>query len=195
MNIKDVEIQTGIAKKTIRYYEEEGLITIKRKEGTGYRSFSKEDIDILMKIRLYRSIGLPLQEIKAILQESVSPREALQKQLMGLKAQINSLQLKKDLLQSLLSSDKLLADSRNLVFDFEDIIYCDRQLIESKLRHMDPSDIVLAAMGASPAMNVLLQELLPEINLAKLQKEMGKVKIEAIEKAQTDILICLNSDA
>lgn len=194
MNIKDVELQTGITKKSIRYYEEEGLITIKRKEETGYRSFNKEDVNTLLKIKLYRSIGLPLQEIKAILQESVSPKEALQKQLMDLKLQINSLNLKKDLLQSLLSSDQLLAGNPNLIFDFEDIRYCNRLLVESKLRQLDQSIIALASMGASPTMNVFLQELFPEINIAKLQKELGQVKVEAIEKAQTDILIWLNDE-
>lgn len=35
MNINEVEKLTGITKKTIRYYEKAGLLSVSRQEGTG----------------------------------------------------------------------------------------------------------------------------------------------------------------
>jgi DNA-binding transcriptional MerR regulator len=43
MNISEVEKHSGLPAKTIRYYEEIGLIRIKR-QANSYRSFSEQDI-------------------------------------------------------------------------------------------------------------------------------------------------------
>lgn len=57
---------TGLSAKTIRFYEEIKLLApAKRLENT-YRTYSKEDLHILLLIKEARSLGLPLKDIKAI---------------------------------------------------------------------------------------------------------------------------------
>ena len=63
MKINDVEKQLNIPKATIRFYEKEGFIKPQRKEN-GYREYSPDDLDHLMKIKLMRQLGISLDTIK-----------------------------------------------------------------------------------------------------------------------------------
>ena len=65
MTIKDMEMQTGLARANIRYYESEGLIAPVRAEN-GYREYSREDAETLLRVKLLRALGLTVGEIKAL---------------------------------------------------------------------------------------------------------------------------------
>jgi DNA-binding transcriptional MerR regulator len=67
--IDDVATKTGLTKRTIRYYEELGLIeTMDRTEG-GMRLYSEEDIERLNKIVLAKEVlGFSLQELQQFIQ-------------------------------------------------------------------------------------------------------------------------------
>ena len=55
MQINELEMKTGLDRATIRFYEKEGMITPIRKEN-GYRDYSEEDQQHLLKIKLLRSL-------------------------------------------------------------------------------------------------------------------------------------------
>lgn len=63
VKINDVERITGLTQKAIRLYESKGLVNIARDEN-GYRNYSDEDIEILKKIKLFRSVGISIADIK-----------------------------------------------------------------------------------------------------------------------------------
>ena len=63
MKINDVEKITGLTPKAIRLYESKGLIRIAREEN-GYRNYSNEDIEALKQIKLFRSVGVSIADIK-----------------------------------------------------------------------------------------------------------------------------------
>ena len=63
MKINDVERITGLTQKAIRLYESKGLVNIARDEN-GYRNYSDDDIEILKKIKLFRSVGISIADIK-----------------------------------------------------------------------------------------------------------------------------------
>ena len=65
MTIKDMELQTGLARANIRYYEAEGLISPERAEN-GYPEYSQEDAETLLRVKLLRALGLTVGQIKAI---------------------------------------------------------------------------------------------------------------------------------
>lgn len=50
MQIRDIEVKTGLDRATIRFYEKEGLIRPQRKEN-GYRVHSEEDRGTLTLIQ------------------------------------------------------------------------------------------------------------------------------------------------
>lgn len=65
MTIKEMEEKTGISRSNIRFYETEGLICPNRREN-GYRDYSEEDAEVLMKVKLLRSMEVPLDHVKAV---------------------------------------------------------------------------------------------------------------------------------
>jgi MerR family transcriptional regulator, copper efflux regulator len=68
LKIGEVAAESGLSVKTIRYYEESGLLlpTVKRSE-SGYRLFQPQVLNRLAFIRRSQSLGLTLQEIQQIL--------------------------------------------------------------------------------------------------------------------------------
>lgn len=63
MKIKEVEKRTGLTKKAIRLYELRGLLTVDRSEN-GYRDYSEADVDTLERIKLLRTAGVSITDIK-----------------------------------------------------------------------------------------------------------------------------------
>ncbi|RDW20432.1 MerR family transcriptional regulator [Oceanobacillus chungangensis] len=64
MQIKEVARKLNTTPRTIRFYEEKGLITPKKNEGNDYRLFTDEEISRLSTILTLREIGVPIREIK-----------------------------------------------------------------------------------------------------------------------------------
>ena len=55
MKINEVEAIVGIPKKSIRFYEDEGLLHPIRDQSNGYRDYVNEDIVILKMIKIYQN--------------------------------------------------------------------------------------------------------------------------------------------
>lgn len=63
MNIKKVSDQTGVSADTIRYYERIGLLPRVRRNKSGVRDFSEQDIAALEFIRCFRSAGMSVESL------------------------------------------------------------------------------------------------------------------------------------
>lgn len=66
MTIKDVEKLTGLTAKSIRYYEEKGLISVERNQENAYRSYTEENVNSLKWIKLLRRLDFSVEEIETI---------------------------------------------------------------------------------------------------------------------------------
>ncbi|MBJ2151244.1 Cu(I)-responsive transcriptional regulator [Paracoccus sp. IB05] len=66
MNIKDVAARAGLPAKTIRYYEEIGLIRPLR-AANGYRAFRESDLHKLAFLGRARSLGFTIEECRALM--------------------------------------------------------------------------------------------------------------------------------
>ena len=66
MNIKSVSETTGLPAKTIRYYEDIGLVAPQR-EANGYRVFSENDVHKLAFLARARSLGFPVESCRSLL--------------------------------------------------------------------------------------------------------------------------------
>ena len=66
MKINEVEKIVGITKKNIRFYEEQKLLSPLRNRENGYRDYSDDDIKTLEQIKLFRKLGLPIEEIRSM---------------------------------------------------------------------------------------------------------------------------------
>ena len=60
---------TGVPAKTIRYYEQVGVLPAPQRSGAGYRHYSRPDVHRLLFIRRARALGLSLANLKALTAE------------------------------------------------------------------------------------------------------------------------------
>ncbi len=67
MNIGDVSERTGLPAKTIRYYEEIGLVRPAR-TANGYRAFRETDLHKLAFLGRARALGFPIEDCRTLLQ-------------------------------------------------------------------------------------------------------------------------------
>lgn len=66
MNIGDAAKASGLPSKTIRYYEDIGLIAPPR-TGNGYRDFGAREINILTFLSRARALGFTIEECRTLL--------------------------------------------------------------------------------------------------------------------------------
>lgn len=66
MNISQAAELTELPPKTIRYYEEIGLVAPARRRSNGYRDYSEREIHTLRFVARARSLGFPVEECRAL---------------------------------------------------------------------------------------------------------------------------------
>jgi len=110
LKIGDVAHASGLSVKTIRYYEDIGLLTptVERSD-TGYRLFNRQVLNRLAFIKQAQSLGLALTEISDVLHvhdQGHLPcgevRQHLQEKVTALSQQIEALESLRTKLQKLL---------------------------------------------------------------------------------------------
>lgn len=67
MNISEVAKKTGLTAKSIRLYEEKGLIRAPVRAENGYRNYGQSHVDDLLLIARCKRVGFTLDESKAML--------------------------------------------------------------------------------------------------------------------------------
>lgn len=100
----------GISTRTLRYYDEIGILKPARISSSGYRIYGKAEVDRLQQILFYRELGVSLDEIKEILNSpSFDKTSALKEHRQKLLAKRKQL----DLL--IANVDKTLAESEGRI--------------------------------------------------------------------------------
>lgn len=66
MNISEVAKKTGLTSKTIRFYEEKGLMTAPNRADNGYRFYGEKHIEELTLLRQARQVGFTLDECREL---------------------------------------------------------------------------------------------------------------------------------
>lgn len=107
MNIGDVALRAGLPPKTIRYYEDIGLISPLR-DSNGYRAFRESDANKLAFLGRARALGFSIEECRALLalwedrdRASADVREIATDHLRRIDAKIADLQGLHDTLSAL----------------------------------------------------------------------------------------------
>ena len=98
MNISDVAERAGLPAKTIRYYEDIGLIRPMR-AANGYRSFRETDLHKLAFLGRARALGFTIEECRTLLalyedegRESAQVKAVAEGHLSAIDAKIAQLQ-------------------------------------------------------------------------------------------------------
>lgn len=128
MTVREVRRITGVSVRTLHFYDEAGLLTPRRKEGSGYREYGEEDLQRLQMILLYRALEFPVKEIKRILDAPDFDRNR------ALEQQIELLQLRREHLEHLLTFARgiYLLGVRNMDFSAFDTRKIDDYMEQAK---------------------------------------------------------------
>lgn len=86
MTINEMERKSGLDRANIRFYEKEGLVTPERKEN-GYRDYSEDDLQLLLKIKLLRRLGFSLDSIRSLKEGNTDLEAAVARRLEAIGAQ------------------------------------------------------------------------------------------------------------
>jgi DNA-binding transcriptional MerR regulator len=64
MTIREVCERTGLSARTVRYYEEQGLLPDVRRKAAGRRVYGKDELERLSFIQRLKQMGLKLAQIR-----------------------------------------------------------------------------------------------------------------------------------
>ncbi len=134
--------------KAIRHYHKHGLMDEPRRDGSGYRRYGSADLLRLIQIRTLAAAGVPLAEIRAILDADPDRfAAALVDVERRLTERIDDLIARRDMLRRLTTGDRALLPDRVLV-------KLDRVAADLGFT---PDDVMMAREGL-----VLIRALVPE---------------------------------
>lgn len=110
MNISHASKRTGLPTKTIRYYEDIGLIRPDR-DVNGYRAFSEQDVHKLAFLGRARGLGFSTADCSALLalwedqdRNSADVRQIAQDHLLRVEERIQELEAMRETLRDLVRS-------------------------------------------------------------------------------------------
>ncbi|EYD72359.1 Cu(I)-responsive transcriptional regulator [Limimaricola hongkongensis] len=110
MNIGEAATRAGLPAKTIRYYEEIGLVAPPR-DGNGYRRFGEREVHKLAFLARARSLGFSIEDCRVLLslyedrdRASAEVRRLAQRHAEEIEARIDRLQQMRATLGDLIES-------------------------------------------------------------------------------------------
>ena len=77
MYINEVEHIVGLSKKSIRYYEENGLLSPTRNRENDYRIYTEKDIKKLKTIKFLRECNVPIKQLQKLEKGTISLTECM----------------------------------------------------------------------------------------------------------------------
>lgn len=103
MNIKDVELATGLSENTIHFYESEGLIIVKRNFDSD-REYDEENIEQLKYIKLLLKLDIPISKIKKLKNKNISLKCILEEKIKELEKDKINIEGKEDIIKDILKN-------------------------------------------------------------------------------------------
>lgn len=123
MLINEVCFKVGMTRKTIRYYESEGLIRPIRNQNNDYREYTEEDLNKLKLIKFLRELNVPIIEVKKLFNKELSLKECLNNRISSIERELNDFEKIKELcLEVIDESDDLFNIDLNKYYERMNIL-------------------------------------------------------------------------
>ncbi len=110
MNIGDVAARSGLPAKTIRYYEDIGLVKPLR-DTNGYRAFREKELHMLTFLGRARALGFTIEDCRALLalyaddsRASADVKRIAEQHLERIEAKLRDLKSMRDTLSELVEA-------------------------------------------------------------------------------------------
>lgn len=133
--VKEVSRLAGVSIRTLRYYDELGLLKPTAVTEAGYRLYSDKDLERLQEILFFKEMELPLEKIKQLLENpSIDRQEMLLMQQAVLEKKRNRLNGIIELIQDVRKGVNTMSFE---AFNEDDI----EKIVEHTIRRAKPEDI------------------------------------------------------
>lgn len=76
LKISELALASQIPVKTIRFYEQEGLLPTPKRMENGYRYYSQNDVETLIFIRRCRALNIALSDIRRLVEVQQHPHHS-----------------------------------------------------------------------------------------------------------------------
>ena len=181
----------GVSTRTLRYYDEIGLLSPERISSNGYRVYGQKEIDLLQQILFYRELGVSLDEIKNIVwSKDYDGIAALQGHLSALKAKKEQIELLIANVEKTISATKseiTMSDKDKFEGFKQKMLDKNEKQYGKEIREKYGNDIVDASnakmMGLTAEQYKKVQELSCQISdLLKTAFEQGDPSSELAQK-------------
>lgn len=170
--VRQLSKLAGVSPRTLRYYDQIGLLKPLRVEGNGYRIYGEAQVDALQQIRFYTELGFPLKEVLRLMTSPEYDKER------ALKSHLLALNEEKQRIERLIQNVEKTLDAQkggSIMTDREKFEGFKRELVEKnearygkEVREKYGDDTVNAANEKLLAMDegtyASVQELEAELN-------------------------------
>lgn len=75
LQIGEVADRVGLSLRTVRYYEEQGLLAPESRTAGGFRLYSEDQVDRLLLIKQMKPLGFTVQEMRELLEARDAARD------------------------------------------------------------------------------------------------------------------------
>lgn len=108
----------GLSRTTVLYYESEGLLKPSIRTDSNYRVYGEKEVETLRQIRLYRSVGMSVRDIRTILSGPKNDvASALKRRLADVDKEIRVLRGHQQAILKLLQIKSLRKSTRKMTKD------------------------------------------------------------------------------
>ncbi len=173
--VKQVSLLTGVSIRTLRFYDEIGLLKPTEVTEAGYRLYDQQALEVLQQILFFRELDFTLKEIKAIMESPQFDRRA------AMEKQRELLQAKRDRYDRLLGLlDKQIKGETCMEFQEFDLREYFRMLTDFKKTHTDE---IVQRLGSVECFDEMVDGLRAQEKelFAMAEKQYGS--LEAYTKA------------
>lgn len=175
--IGELAEDVGVSVRTLRYYDQQGLLVPSRSLANGYRAYTEADKRRLQSILRYRAVGLGVNRIRSLLNESTSTEaEVLAQQLSDIRQHIQQLQQMEQTLMSQLNEDGTMAkqDLKYAKSTFDP----DRYEAEAESRWGETDAFKVSQQRTKSYSKEQWQE--PKEGMAELERQMAELMVKGV---------------
>lgn len=137
MKIRDVSLTYGVSVRTLRYYEEMGLIESTRESETTYRSYEPSQVHKLEQILMLRKFNVSIKDIKTIFESNKASvlLNILNRKITDIDSEVTNLNRLKKLIHTFIQQLKLISfsDDTDIRLLIEEINSFEKQIIEDDI--------------------------------------------------------------
>ena len=117
LTVTQLARKCSISRATILYYEREGLLQPTSRSDNGYRWYGEAEVERLQSIVAYRSYGIPVVDIKNLLDETDDKSQAqiLKAHFIELEKEIEQLRAQQKAIVNMLQEPELLSEVQHKI--------------------------------------------------------------------------------